>query len=79
MIEEARVADAAYRNVTVRIIGIPADRFVDHGAVDDLRRLLRLDAAGIADQIRETLSRMRLTPDGTEAVTPAGIGRSKAS
>ena len=78
MIEEARVADAAYRSVTVRIVGIPADRFVDHGSVDDLRRLLRLDADGIAGQIRETLIRMRLTPDGTEAATPAGIGRSKA-
>jgi 1-deoxy-D-xylulose-5-phosphate synthase len=78
MIEEARVADLVYRNVTVRIVGIPADRFVDHGSVDDLRRLLRLDADGIAGQIRETLIRMRLTPDGVEAATPAGIGRSKA-
>ena len=30
----------------VRIIGIPGDRFVDHGSVADLRRMLRLDAAG---------------------------------
>ena len=37
--EEARLADPAYRDVPVRIIGIPGDRFVDHGAVTDLRRL----------------------------------------
>ena len=64
MIEEARLADPAYRDVSVRIVGIPADRFVDHGAVDALRRLLRLDSVGIAEQIAETLARMRLTPSG---------------
>ncbi len=78
LLEEARIADAAYRDVTVRIVGIPADRFVEHGSVDDLRRLLRLDAAGIAEQIRETLIRMRLTPDGIEAATLAGIGSARA-
>jgi len=35
---------------------------VDHGSVDDLRRMLRLDAAGIAAQVRDTLSRMRIKP-----------------
>ncbi len=64
LIEEARLADPAYRDVAVRIVGIPADRFVDHGSVDDLRRLLRLDAAGIAGQIRETLARMRAYAGG---------------
>ena len=44
LIEEARLADPAYRDVAVRIVGIPADRFVEHGSVDELRRLLRLDA-----------------------------------
>jgi 1-deoxy-D-xylulose-5-phosphate synthase len=77
LIEEARVADPAYREVTVRIVGIPADRFVEHGSVDDLRRLLRLDAAGVATQIRETLVRMRVTPTGRQAET-ATTGRSKA-
>jgi 1-deoxy-D-xylulose-5-phosphate synthase len=62
LLEEARISDAAYRDVAVRIIGIPAGRFVDHGSVDDLRRLLRLDAAGIAGQIRETLVRLGATP-----------------
>ena len=77
LVEEARVADPAYRDVTVRIVGIPADKFVDHGSVDDLRRLLRLDSAGIAAQIRETLARMRVTPAGGEAQT-AHTGRSVA-
>ena len=44
LIEEARLTDPAYRDVAVRIIGIPGDRFVDHGSVADLRRVLRLDA-----------------------------------
>ena len=61
-IEEARVADPAYRDVSVRIVGIPGDHFVDHGSVDQLRRMLRLDAAGIAGQIRESLERLGATP-----------------
>jgi 1-deoxy-D-xylulose-5-phosphate synthase len=62
LIEEARLADAAYRDVGVRIVGIPGDRFVDHGSVADLRRMLRLDAAGLTDQVRETLATLRLSP-----------------
>ncbi|MGA3029875.1 MAG: 1-deoxy-D-xylulose-5-phosphate synthase [Candidatus Limnocylindrales bacterium] len=62
LMEEARLADAAYRDVAVRIVGIPANRFVEHGSVEQLRKLLKLDAAGIAEQIRETLGRLRSTP-----------------
>jgi 1-deoxy-D-xylulose-5-phosphate synthase len=62
LIEEARLADPAYRDVAVRIIGIPGDRFVDHGSVADLRRVLRLDASGLADQVRETLTTLRAKP-----------------
>jgi 1-deoxy-D-xylulose-5-phosphate synthase len=62
LIEEARLVDPAYRDVSVKIVGIPAERFVDHGAVDQLRRLLRLDSVGIAEQIRETLARMKASP-----------------
>ena len=58
-IEEARLTDPAYRDVAVRIIGIPGDRFVDHGSVADLRRLLRLDAPGLEAQVRETLHALR--------------------
>ncbi|HUQ78432.1 MAG TPA: 1-deoxy-D-xylulose-5-phosphate synthase [Patescibacteria group bacterium] len=55
-LEEARLTEPALRDVPVRIIGIPGDAFVDHGSVADLRHLLRLDPAGLADQARETLA-----------------------
>jgi 1-deoxy-D-xylulose-5-phosphate synthase len=55
-IEEARLSDPALREVAVRLIGIPGDRFVDHGAVGDLRRVTRLDVAGITSQVREALA-----------------------
>jgi 1-deoxy-D-xylulose-5-phosphate synthase len=71
LLEEARLADPAYRDVAVRIVGIPAERFVDHGSVDQLRHLLRLDAAGIAEQIRETLVRLRAVPGGAKPVARA--------
>ncbi len=56
--EEARLADPAYRAVAVRTIGIPGDRFVDHGAVDDLRRLIRIDVPGLGAQVDETLAQL---------------------
>jgi 1-deoxy-D-xylulose-5-phosphate synthase len=67
-LSEAGVADPAYRAVAVKQIGIPADRFVDHGSVGDLRRLVRLDETGIYEQIRETLATVGATPS-------AGSGR----
>jgi 1-deoxy-D-xylulose-5-phosphate synthase len=67
LIEEARLADPAYRDTVVRIIGIPGDRFVDHGSVADLRRVLRLDAPGLTAQVRETLVALGATPSRTEA------------
>ncbi|MGH2476481.1 MAG: 1-deoxy-D-xylulose-5-phosphate synthase [Candidatus Limnocylindrales bacterium] len=72
LFEEARVADPVYRDVPVRVIGIPGDRFVDHGSVADLRRVLRLDAAGLADQVRETLASMRATPGRSASEVAAG-------
>jgi 1-deoxy-D-xylulose-5-phosphate synthase len=62
LIEEARLADPAYRDVAVRVIGIPGDRFVDHGSVADLRRMLRLDTPGLTEQVRETLTLLKLSP-----------------
>ena len=62
LLEERPDHRAALRDVPLRIIGIPGDRFVDHGSVSDLRRLIRLDAAGIEAQIRETLAELGLTP-----------------
>ncbi len=61
-LEEARLADPAFRDVALRIIGIPADRFVDHGSVSDLRALIRLDTPGIAGQVRETLATLKAAP-----------------
>jgi 1-deoxy-D-xylulose-5-phosphate synthase len=61
-LEEARLADPAFRDVALRIIGIPADRFVDHGSVADLRALIRLDTPGIAAQVLETLVTLKATP-----------------
>ncbi|MEA2673478.1 MAG: 1-deoxy-D-xylulose-5-phosphate synthase, partial [Chloroflexota bacterium] len=61
-IEEERLTDAALRETAIRILGIPGDRFVDHGAVGDLRRMLRLDAAGLEEQVREAISTLALEP-----------------
>jgi 1-deoxy-D-xylulose-5-phosphate synthase len=69
--EEARLADPAYRDVLVRVIGIPGDRFVDHGGVADLRRLLRLDVPGLTAQVTETLEQLRLEPAGQPRGTSA--------
>jgi 1-deoxy-D-xylulose-5-phosphate synthase len=66
LVEEARLADPAYREVAVRIVGIPGERFVDHGSVADLRRVLRLDGPGLAAQVREALDLLRATPGRSE-------------
>jgi len=72
LLEEARLADPAYREVALRIIGIPGDRFVDHGSVADLRHRIRLDAEGITGQVREALATLRATPGRTqETAAPA--------
>ncbi len=59
-LEEARIVDPALRSVPVRILGIPGDRFVDHGSVTDLRRRLRLDVPGLTAQVGETLEMLGL-------------------
>ena len=69
LVEEARLADPAYRDLAVRIVGIPGERFVDHGSAADLRRVLRLDSDGLAAQVRETLATLRATPGRSEVVT----------
>jgi 1-deoxy-D-xylulose-5-phosphate synthase len=70
-VEEARLTDPAFRDLAVRIVGIPGDRFVDHGSVADLRRMLRLDAPGLADQVRETLDALRAAPGRAEETATA--------
>jgi 1-deoxy-D-xylulose-5-phosphate synthase len=72
LVEEARLADPAYRDVAIRILGIPGDRFVDHGSVTDLRRRIRLDAAGIEAQVRETLILLGAIPG--RAIEPVTAG-----
>jgi 1-deoxy-D-xylulose-5-phosphate synthase len=71
-IEEARLADPAYRDVAVRIVGLPAEHFVDHGSVADLRRVLRLDAPGLTEQVRKALATLRAEPARAQ---PGGIAR----
>jgi 1-deoxy-D-xylulose-5-phosphate synthase len=73
LLEETRIAEPAYREVRLRIVGISGDRFVDHGSVADLRRVVRLDTAGIVAQVREALAALRATPRGS-APSPAPVG-----
>ena len=70
-IEEARLTDPALRETALRIVGIPADRFVDHGSVADLRRMLRLDAPGLAAQVREAVATLALAPSRPAPVREA--------
>jgi len=72
MIEEARLGEPELRDVAVRIVGIPAGSFVDHGSVADLRRVLRLDAAGLTDQVRDTLRQLGAQPVSAPAPVVAG-------
>lgn len=75
LLEEARLADPTYRDVPVRIIGIPGDRFVDHGSVADLRRVLRLDAAGLEEQVRESLATLGATSPRRSVEPPKAAAR----
>jgi 1-deoxy-D-xylulose-5-phosphate synthase len=70
-LEEARLTEAALRQTSVRILGIPADRFVDHGAVADLRRILRLDVPGLTEHVREAVAALALTPSRPAPVREA--------
>ncbi len=70
-IEEARLTDPALRDTTVRILGIPADRFIDHGAVADLRRRIRLDVDGLTEQVREAVAALDLRPVSPTAIPEA--------
>jgi 1-deoxy-D-xylulose-5-phosphate synthase len=63
-VNDAARADESLRGLFVKVVGLPADHFVDHGAVVDLRRTLRLDTDGITSQIHEALAELRLTAPG---------------
>jgi len=69
-VEAARVAQPELRELAVRIVGIPGDRFVDHGSAADLRRLLRLDVDGLAAQVREALAELGAMPRATPGAAP---------
>ncbi|HEY7826990.1 MAG TPA: transketolase C-terminal domain-containing protein, partial [Candidatus Limnocylindrales bacterium] len=62
LLEEARAVDPVFRETVIKIVGIPGDRFVEHGSVADLRHLIRLDVEGIAAQVRETLVTLHALP-----------------
>jgi 1-deoxy-D-xylulose-5-phosphate synthase len=78
-IEEARLTDPELRRTSVRLLGIPGDRFVDHGAVSDLRKLLRLDAKGLAAQVREAAAVLGLEASAHEVLEPVVAERAEAS
>ncbi len=65
-LEEARLTDPSLRDVPVRPLGIPGDRFVDHGSVSDLRRVLRLDVPGLTEQVREAIAQVGAVPAGEQ-------------
>jgi 1-deoxy-D-xylulose-5-phosphate synthase len=58
---EAALGDRSL-DVPVKIVGLPADHFVDHGSVGDLRRYLRIDTGGIAHQVREAIAELGIVP-----------------
>jgi 1-deoxy-D-xylulose-5-phosphate synthase len=62
LLEEARAVDPVFRETVLKILGIPGDRFVEHGSVADLRHLIRLDVEGIAAQVRESLATLHALP-----------------
>jgi 1-deoxy-D-xylulose-5-phosphate synthase len=48
----------------VKRIGLPDGKFVDHGSVSDLRRLVRLDVPGVVEQIEEAIATHGLSSAG---------------
>lgn len=59
---KAGVSDKSLREVPVVVIGLPGDRFVDHGAVADLRRESRLDVEGLLEQVHEAITALGIAP-----------------
>jgi 1-deoxy-D-xylulose-5-phosphate synthase len=68
-IADAGLADGAVRGLPVKVIGLPAGKFVDHGSVKDLRAALRLDDEGILEQVNETLAVLGLWPAARRRTT----------
>jgi deoxyxylulose-5-phosphate synthase len=55
------LADIEDRPPVLRI-GLPDGAFVDHGAVTDLRRLVRIDESGIREQVEAALTAHGVVP-----------------
>ena len=72
-IGEAALADEGMRGLPIKTIGLPADHFVDHGSVSDLRRYLKIDAPGITEQVQATLAELGFAP-----AQPARVERRSA-
>ncbi len=71
ILAEAGLDDPALRAVPVRLMGLPADRFVDHGSAADLRRILHLDVDGLHEQLVEALAQVGARPSAAPARRPA--------
>ena len=50
------------RPLPVRLIGLPGAKFVDHASAADLRHVLRIDEAGITEQVREAIAALGVKP-----------------
>ncbi len=72
-IGEAALADEGMRGLPIKTIGLPADHFVDHGSVGDLRSYLKIDAPGITEQVQATLGELGIAP-----AQPARVARRSA-
>ena len=68
LLADAGVSTGPAAGPAVKRIGIPAGRFVDHGSVSDLRRLIRLDEEGIHAQVLEAIA-ARWPPSGAHPAT----------
>ena len=64
----AGLTDPTVRAVPVKLIGLPAGRFVDHASATDLRRVLRLDVAGITEQLREAVAEAGIAPRNDQSL-----------
>ena len=60
-------ADDARALAPLKRIGLPDGKFVDHGSVSDLRRLVRIDVPGVTEQIEEAIAAHGLSPAGGAA------------
>ncbi len=68
VLADADAAAGAPTMPPLKRIGLPDGKFVDHGSVSDLRRLVRIDEAGIRAQIDEAIGALGLDPSDRTAI-----------